>query len=155
MSDALRTSNTEHVIKRLLTSWRNEQPTGITEVFLAALGPEGQSGFQCELGFGNGTTRSFQANTVELAVLAAYGWALLNYPVRPCERLFSVREVVVKGDPTGRTAFGIRHKDGGWWNVRYATRTEAEWMLDAVLLLWLETGGGLLLVDGFHECVDA
>lgn len=78
----------------------------------------------------------------------------LRYAGQEAERQFTVREVVVKGDPEGRTAFGIRHRDGGWWSVRYQTREAAELIHDAVLLMWLETEGGLLLLDAFHETTE-
>lgn len=70
-------------ISEMLTKWRegNLGKVGITEVFLAALGVDGKGGFQCELGFGDGTTKSFQSYTLCLAVEDAYIWALSAYEV--------------------------------------------------------------------------
>ncbi len=51
--------------------WAGDLPP-ITEVFLAALGTDGKDGFQCELGFGDTTTASFQADTLEAAVFLAF-----------------------------------------------------------------------------------
>ncbi len=65
----------------LLTKWR--EPKGdtpaLTEVFLAALGVHGTSGFQCELGFGDNTTEAFQAETLEGAIHLAYRHAVNLY----------------------------------------------------------------------------
>ncbi len=67
----------------LLTRWREGKPwlgesPGITEVFLAALGTDGKAGFQCEIGFGDTTTKSFQAATLGEAIANAYAWVLLR-----------------------------------------------------------------------------
>ena len=67
---------------QLLTCYRDgtkKRSVGITEVFLAALGTEGRSGFQVELGFGDTTTKSFQADTLAKAVDIAYSWTEENY----------------------------------------------------------------------------
>jgi hypothetical protein len=67
----------------LLTRWREGHPEwnvpGITEVFLAALGTDGKAGFQCELGFGDGTTKSFQAGSLPEAITATFDWAKVAY----------------------------------------------------------------------------
>lgn len=66
----------------LLTNWREPTPTlpSITEVFFAILEGDGMvKGFQCELGFGNGTTKSFQAATLTQCLYDAYVWALMTY----------------------------------------------------------------------------
>ena len=73
----------EECLEQLLTRWRDpgvgREGPGITEVFLAALGVDGTRGFQCELGFGDTTTKSFQADTLDGAIEAAWGWALERY----------------------------------------------------------------------------
>lgn len=64
-------------LTELLTQYRDGirgYSAGITEVFLAALGTDGTAGFQCELGFGNGTTCSFQGPTLGSAVSQAKDW---------------------------------------------------------------------------------
>ena len=72
-------------LKALLTCWRDgsESLPGITEVFLAALGIHGEAGFQCELGFGNGDTKSFQSDTLHGAIHRAFEWTVFTYgPVK-------------------------------------------------------------------------
>lgn len=68
-------------LHELLTHWREPQPDGrpgITEVFYGALGPDGDKGFQCEIGFGDMTTLSFQAPTLHEATVKAHQWAEKN-----------------------------------------------------------------------------
>ena len=67
----------------LLTKWRkgSDAHAGITEVFLAALGTEGEAGFQVELGFGDTTTMSFQAKHLEDALYKAHNWAQCEFGV--------------------------------------------------------------------------
>ncbi len=66
----------------LLTSWReptNGKP-GITEVFFATLEGDGMvKGFQCELGFRDGTTKSFQSDTLMNALYEAFVWAYMEH----------------------------------------------------------------------------
>lgn len=74
-----------HMATDLLTRWREPEGgrPGITEVFLAALGVDGKGGFQCELGFGDTTTKSYRGETLWRAVRGAWEWASVNYPKRP------------------------------------------------------------------------
>jgi hypothetical protein len=72
---------TGYLLRQLLTDWRAGKPgkPGITKVFLAALGTDGRDGFQCELGFGDGMMKMFQAQELSIAVNFAHEWAMENY----------------------------------------------------------------------------
>lgn len=74
----------EGALEELLTRWREpfKGKPGVTEVFLAALGVHGKDGWQCELGFGDGTTRSFQSDAclgLDWAIEQAHTWAKEHY----------------------------------------------------------------------------
>ena len=70
----------ESLLIQLLTRWR--EPTkdkpAITEIFLGALGIHGEKGFQCEIGFGDTSTISFQDDHLDRAVGKAFAWAVTN-----------------------------------------------------------------------------
>lgn len=80
---------TEAKLVALMTKWRTHGPRSVMQVFLAPLGvsPEVKpDGWQCELAFGDETTRSFQAATLEDAISEAHVWAYFTFRFKETSR---------------------------------------------------------------------
>lgn len=89
----------ETQLVEMMTAFRGRGPKSIMQVFLAPLGiaPEVKpEGWQCELAFGDESTRSFQAPTFAQAVNEAHAWAYFTCRFEP--RIEKVMQIQADGN---------------------------------------------------------